>query len=99
MFYGKISSLLNSTQRKLFFLKGLYMIRHYTVGDKTPWISHSSLLGAKEGLQSELKQLLVLCHRINGFISVSKGENEETFHLLQRKNVYTGSSHGAADAW
>lgn len=61
------------------------------------WISCSSPLGAKEGLQSDLKQLLVLCHRINGFISVSKGENEETFHL-QRKNVYTGSSHEAADA-
>lgn len=45
---------------------------------------------AKEGLQSDLKQLLVLCHRINGFISVSKWGVGETFYLLQCKNVYTG---------
>lgn len=39
---------------------------------KTLWLSCSSLLGAKKGFQSDLKQLLVLYHWLNGFISVSK---------------------------
>lgn len=44
------------------------------MGEKTLWISCSSLLGAKEGLQSDLKQLLVLCH-----LSLSGGGMKKPF--------------------
>lgn len=68
------------------------------MGKKTLWIACSSLLGAKKGFQSDLKQLLVLYHWINGFISVSKLGIEETFYFLLCRNVYTGSWPGAAGA-